>query len=193
MIRIKKKIIRIIVIVAAALLILNIALNFQEYSFKFRLLLNWNCKILPAKINILYSENNFGGLDNDGSEYTVMEYRGNYDLSDIKIDDTYTSNGHAFRVIKSDALSENSFYYIENELKTLDVIDDPTDVYLKYGNIPEEFILNKDDINYCIEIDRRLYKEDAQNKPSANNIGYDRLYIMQDKTHNLIYILESTI
>ena len=96
MIRIKKKIIRIIVIVAAALLILNIALNFKEYSFKF-------------------------------------------------------------------------------------------------GNIPEEFILNKDDINYCIEIERRLYKEDAQNKPSTNNIGYDRLYIMQDKTHNFIYILESTI
>lgn len=192
MIRIKKKIIRIIVIVAAALLILNIALNFKEYSFKFRLLLNWNCKILPAKINIIYSENNFGGLDNDGREYTVMEYHGNYDLSDIKIDDTYTSNGHAFRVIKSDALSENSFYYIENELKTLAIIDDPTDVYLKFGNIPEEFVLNKDYISYCIEIDRRLDKE-AQNKPSTNNIGYDRLYIMQDKTHNLIYILESTI
>jgi hypothetical protein len=192
MIRIKKKIIKTIVLVAVALFIMNIALNFKEYSFKFRLLLNWNCKILPAKINILYSENNFGGLDNDGSEYTVMEYRGNYDLSDIKIDDTYTSNGHAFRVIKSDALSENRFYYIENELKTLDIIDDPTDVYLKFGNIPEEFVLNKDDISYCIEIDRRLDKE-AQNKPSTNNIGYDRLYIMQDKTHNLIYILESTI
>lgn len=192
MIRIKKKIIRIIVIVAAALLILNIALNFKEYSFKFRLFLNWNCRILPAKINILYSENNFGGLDNDGSEYTVMEYRENYDLGDIKIDDMYTSKEHAFQVIKSDTLSENSFYYIENELKTLDVIDDPTDVYLKYGNIPEEFIFNKEDINYCIEIDRRLDKE-AHNKPSANNIGYDRLYIMQDKTHNLIYILESTI
>lgn len=174
------------------MLILNIALNFKEYSFKFRLLLNWNCRILPTKINILYSENNFGGLDNDGSEYTVIEYRGNYDLSDIKIDDMYTSKDYAFQVIKSDALSESSFYYIESELKMLDVIDDPIDVYLKYGNIPEEFILNKDDINYCIEIDRRLYKED-QNKPSTNNIGYDRLYIMQDKTHNLIYILESTI
>ena len=95
MIRIKKKIIRIIVIVAAALLILNIALNFKEYSFKF-------------------------------------------------------------------------------------------------GNIPEEFVLNKDDISYCIEIDRRLDKE-AQNKPSMINTGCDRLYIMQDKKHNRIYILESTI